>query len=353
MHVQATTRTLQELAVGIGATLHGGERQPIRGAASLERARDDQLSFFSDRRYKSRLKTTKAGAVILAESDLADCPVPALVAPDPHLAFAQAMNLLYPPAPPRPGVAASACIDSGATVADDAWVGPGAIVEAGAQVGAGAYIGPHCYLGRDVQVAEGTRLVAHVVLLDGVRLGRNVLAHPGAVVGSDGFGFSRDGRYWLKIPQIGSVRVEDDVELGANTVIDRGALHDTVIGAGVKIDNMVHVAHNVQIGEHTAIAGCTGIGGSVVIGRYCRIGGACGIRDHIEIADDVYLTAGSRVARSIRKPGTYSSALPSTETGVFRRNAARFACLDTSFRDLQRDVTRLQADVEEVKHRHE
>ncbi len=328
--------SLAELAARIGARLEGDPAARVRGVAPLDRATPETVSFLANPRYRRLLGATRAAAVILAASERGACPVAALVADDPYLAFARAAAVFAPPAPRRRGVHPRAVVDPDAEVDFEAWVGPGAVVEAGARVAAGAWIGPGCVVGEGARVGEGTRLVANVTLAPGVVVGRRCLLHPGVVVGSDGFGFARDGERWVKVPQIGGVRIGDEVEIGANTTIDRGVLDDTVIEDGVKLDNQIQVAHNVRIGAHTAIAGCAGIAGSARIGRGCMIGGGAGIAGHLEIADGTVVTAMSLVSHPIREPGVYSSGVPLQPNRQWRRNAARFAELDRLARRLRR-----------------
>jgi UDP-3-O-[3-hydroxymyristoyl] glucosamine N-acyltransferase len=219
-----------------------------------------------------------------------------------------------------------------------AHVGPNCYVAAGAVIGPRASVGPGSVVLAGARVGADSRLVARVTLCEGVRIGERCLLHPGVVIGADGFGQAPDAGKYLKVPQVGSVAIGHDVEVGANTTIDRGTIGDTVIGDGVKIDNQVQIGHNVRIGEHTVIAGCAGISGSAVIGRRCMIGGMAGVVGHLEICDDVAITGRTMVSSSIRQPGVYSSALPADEARRFRRNAARFQKLD----ELARRVRRLE-----------
>jgi len=327
--------TLAELARRIGAELTGEGQREVDGVATLERAGPRDLSFLANPRYARLLASTRAGAVVLAPEHRGQCPVPALVTPNPYLGFARIAALLAPPPPSPRGVHPSAQVSPEARVHPEAWVGEGAVVGPGAAVEARAFVGPGCVLEGECVVGEDSRLVARVTVLRGTRIGRRVLVHPGAVLGADGFGFARDGERWVKVPQLGGVVVGDDVEIGANTTIDRGALEDTVIEEGVKLDNQIQVAHNVRIGAHTAIAGCTGIAGSAKIGARCTIGGGVGIVGHTEIADDVHITGMSFVASSIHEPGVYSSGTPLEPNRTWRRNYARFRQLDAMARRLR------------------
>ncbi len=267
--------------------------------------------------------------MILTEDDARDYPGAALVSADPQLCFARIAAWLHPVPAFAPGRQATAVVDAAAHVAASAWVGAHSVIEAGVVVADNVYIGPGGWIGAGARIGADSRLLAQISIYPGCVLGRRCLVHAGTVIGADGFGYARDGgARWVKVPQLGRVVIGDDVEIGANTTIDRGALGDTVIGDGVKLDNLIQIAHNVCIGEHTAIAAGVGIAGSVVIGRRCAIGGHVGITGHLEIADDVQVNAASLVTRSIDQPGVYSSSLPVEEVGRWRRNAARLRHLD-------------------------
>jgi UDP-3-O-[3-hydroxymyristoyl] glucosamine N-acyltransferase len=260
------------------------------------------------------------------------------VAPNPYATYARIATLLHP----APGFAAgchpSAVVEAGAAVEPTAWIGAQAFVAAGATIGPRAFIGPGSVVLSGATIGADSRLVARVTVCEGVRLGRRCVVQPGAVIGADGFGFAPDDGAYITVPQVGSVTIGDDVDVGANTTIDRGALGDTVIAEGVKIDNLVQVGHNVRIGAHTVVAACTGISGSTVIGRRCMLGGMVGVVGHLEICDDVAITGRTMVSSSIHRPGVYSSGLPADEAPRFRRNVARFQKLD----ELARRVRRLE-----------
>lgn len=328
--------TLGEVAAVSGTRLRGCDAATIiTGVAPLHSAEAGQISFLTDSRYRRFLATTRASAVILSSGDAVACPAPALVADNPQVAYARAATLFDPSAESRRGVHPTAWVDPTARIAADAWIGPHCVVEAGAVIEAGVMVGPHCVIGEQAMLGAGTRLVAQVTVCHRVRLGRRVLAHPGAVIGSDGFGLAleRDGR-WIKIPQLGSVLIGDDVEIGANTSIDRGALEDTVIEDGVKLDNQIQIAHNVRIGAHSALAGCVGIAGSARIGRYCMLGGGVGVAGHLEIVDRVWITGMSLVTKSITESGTYSSGLAVEPNRLWNKISARLRRLDEVFRRL-------------------
>ncbi len=322
---------LEEIAGYIGGRIVGADDIAgieVESIATLDGAGPKDISFFSNTRYRSRLASTRAAAVILAPKFVAECPVASLVVDDPYLAYAKAATLFSSPLSPGPGIAAGAFVHPDASIAPGASIGSGCVIEQGARVGEAGVLEAGVFLGRGSVVGPRCHIYPRVVIGENVTIGAGVILHPGAVIGSDGFGFAPEGERWFKIPQLGGVRIGNDVEIGANTTVDRGALGDTVIGDGVKIDNQIQIAHNVSIGAHTAIAAGVAIGGSARIGKRCRIGGAAAIAGHLEIADDVVLTATSAVSSSIGEAGTYSSGMPVQENLRWRRNIARFRRLD-------------------------
>jgi UDP-3-O-[3-hydroxymyristoyl] glucosamine N-acyltransferase len=330
--------TLEDLSRQLGAELRGDGDIRVCRVATLATGDGASLGFFSDHKYRADLARTRAAAVILAERNLALCPVAALVTPDPHLAFARAARLLHPPSAVVGGRHASAVIAESARIDPSAWIGPTAVVEADAEIGPRVFVGPGCIVGAGCRVGEDSRLVARVTLCEGTEVGRRALIHPGAVIGREGFGFAKDGDRWLRVPQLGQVRLGDDVEIGANTTVDRGALGDTVIEDGAKLDNLIQIGHNCRIGENTAMAACSGISGSTQIGRNCTIAGAVGMAGHLHIGDNVHFTGMAMVTRSFADPGLYSSGIPAMPNMEWRRNAARFRHLD----ELARRVKRLE-----------
>jgi UDP-3-O-[3-hydroxymyristoyl] glucosamine N-acyltransferase len=313
--------TLGQLAQALGATLEGDPRRVVTGVAPLESAGPDEVSFLTHARYHDAAKTSRAGA-FLAGADAAGLPAPVLRVRTPQQALVDLLNLFHPPAALVPGVHATAVIGANARIDRTASVGPHAVVEAGAGIGARVRVGPLVYIGAGVEVGEDCALGVHVTLLDGVRLGRRVVVHPGAVLGADGFGFAFDGAQHRKIPQTGGVLIEDDVEIGANTTIDRATFGDTIVRRGTKIDNLVQIGHNVRIGAHTAIAGCVGIAGSATIGAHCMLGGGVGISGHVSITDRVVITGATQVTRSIAKAGVYSGLFPFDDNASWEKNAA-------------------------------
>jgi len=324
-----------DLATRFALELRGDPDQTISGVATLALAAPEHLSFLSNPTYRAQMQSSRAGVIVLRADDAPLREGTALVARDPYVAYAQIAALFEPPVSAPPGIHASAVVDPAARVAASASIGPLCVIEAGAIVEDGAVLGPGCLVGPDCVVGAGTRLVARVTLVTRVRLGQRVLVHPGAVIGSDGFGLAFERDHWIKVPQLGGVRIGDDCEIGANCTIDRGALEDTVLEEDVRLDNQIQIAHNVFIGAHTAMAGCSAVAGSARIGRYCLIGGAAGILGHLSVADRVTVTAMTLVTHSITAAGEYSSGTPLQENRQWRRNAARFRHLDEMARRLK------------------
>ena len=332
--MSAINYTVAELAERFGLSFSGDGARVIDGVGTLAGAGPSQLSFLSNSKYTAQLAAARAGVVVLREENLADCPTAALVARDPYVAYAR-IAALFERLPVAPaGIHPSAVVAAGARVSASASIGPGCVIADGAVIGDGVVLGPHCIIGEDCTVGAQSRLVARVTLVTRVTLGQRVLVHPGAVIGSDGFGLAFDKDHWVKLPQLGGVRIGDDCEIGANTTIDRGALDDTVLEEDVRLDNQIQIAHNVHVGAHTAMAGCAAVAGSAKIGRYCMIGGNAGVLGHLELADRVTITAKSLVTHSIREPGEYSSGVPLQDNRQWRRNAARFKHLDEYARRL-------------------
>lgn len=332
--------SVAELAKRFSLEFKGDGERMIDGVGTLSGAGPSQLSFLSNSKYSAQLATTRAGVVVLNDDAAATCPTAALIARDPYVTYAHIAALFeHLPAAPK-GVHSSAVVATGARVSATASIGPCCVIEDGAVVEDGAVLGPHCIVGPHCTVGAQSRLVARVTLVTRVTLGKRVLVHPGAVIGSDGFGLAFDRDHWVKLPQLGGVRIGDDCEIGANTTIDRGALDDTVLEEDVRLDNQIQIAHNVHVGAHTAMAGCAAVAGSAKIGRYCMIGGNAGVLGHLEVADRVTITAKSLVTHSIREAGEYSSGVPLQENRQWRRNAARFKHLD----ELARRVSALEKD---------
>ncbi|MEE4249955.1 MAG: UDP-3-O-(3-hydroxymyristoyl)glucosamine N-acyltransferase [Alcanivoracaceae bacterium] len=320
--------TLGEVAGLIDAKLNGDPSVVISGLGTLAGASDGQVSFLTNSKYRALLKETRAAAVICREVDIDSCPVATLIVKDPHLAFA-VLSQRFDIAPPGvAGVHPTAVVDSTARIDPSASIGPHVIVEAGAELGVGVVVMAGCVIGAGARLGEQVRLWPNVTIYHGVEIGPRTTIHAGTVIGCDGFGFAFNGSGWTKICQIGTVRVGSDCEIGAGTTIDRGAIDDTIIGNHVIIDNQVHIAHNVTVGDGTAIAAQVGIAGSTRIGRFCAFGGQVGIAGHIEITDQVQVLGKTMVSGSLRRAGVYASGVPETDHATWRRNAVRFRHLD-------------------------
>ncbi len=340
--------TLNELVARFGGEVQGEASVRIAQVATLESARADQISFFSHPRYRRALEHTRAGAVIVGRAMAGFTQRPRIVCDDPYAYFARLSAFFNPPRAPLPGVHPSAALHPSAQVHPSASVGPFVAVAAGAVVGAGTALEAGCSVGENARVGAGCLLYANVAVYHDCVIGDRVILHAGAVIGSDGFGLAWEGGRWHKIPQIGRVVIGDDVEVGANTTIDRGALDDTVIEEGVKLDNQIQIGHNCRIGAHTAIAGCVGIAGSTRIGRYCRIGGSAMIGVHLEIADNVEISAATAVPKPISKPGTYSALYPIATHAQWLRNAAHVRHLD-ALAERVRELEKKLADLERTR----
>ena len=317
---------LGEIAVQLGGELVGDAALRVDRLGSLERATRSTLCFVASERFRAQIDTTQAGCIVVAPAlrEAAAARGAAIVTPDPHLYYARLSQwwAKRTRARPAPGVHASAQVDPLAHVDASASVGPLCVVEAGARIGARAVLGAHCVIGAGASIGEDSTLEAHVSFGAGCTIGARGIVHGGAVIGADGFGFAPHEGTWIKVEQFGVVRIGDDVEIGANTCIDRGALDDTVIGDGVKIDNQVQVGHNTRIGAHTAIAGCVGIAGSTTIGAHCTLAGAVGVAGHLTLGDHVHIGPFTGVMQSIARPGHYMGAYPIDEKANWDKNAA-------------------------------
>jgi len=324
---------LGEIAEHLGGELIGDPALRIERIGPLEGATPATISFLSHPRYQSQLAQTQAGCVIVAPAmrDAAAARGAVIVLDDPYLGFARLTQwwAARTRVPAPPGIHPSAVVDPGAVLGEGVSVGPLAVIEAGAAIGDGAAVGAHCVIGAGAGIGRATRLAPRVVLGAGCRIGERGIVHSGVVIGADGFGFAPVQGRWEKIEQLGNVCIGDDVEIGANTCIDRGALADTVIGDGVKLDNLIQIGHNVRIGAHTAMAGCVGVAGSATIGAHCTVGGGAIVLGHLTLADHVHISAASVVMRSIRKPGQYSGVFPIDDNASWEKNAATLRQLHT------------------------
>lgn len=318
---------LAEVHAALGGELVGEGALEIARIAPLESADGHSISFLANAKLRKQLADCRAGCLIVTPAlrdEQAGQRAALIVTADPYLYFARLTQwwAARTRVAPAAGVHPSAVVAVDAVLGAGVSIGPGAVVEAGARLEEGVIVGAQCYVGAGVELGAGTRLAPRVTLMDGTRIGARCLLHSGVVIGADGFGFAPHQGQWVKIEQLGGVRIGNDVEIGANTCIDRGALEDTLIADGVKLDNLIQIGHNVQIGEATAIAGCTGIAGSAKIGKGCMIGGAANITGHLHLADGVHLTAASTVTRSVDKPGWYSGSFPLDDNASWEKNAA-------------------------------
>ena len=327
--------TLGQLAEALGATLKGPEALQITGLATLQEAGPGQLSFLANPQYRKYLDNCQAGAVLLKAADAESFAGNALIVADPYQAYARISHLFDPKPKAVAGIHPSAVVAEDAQVDASASIGPFAVIESGARIEADVCIGAHCFIGARCVVGEGGWLAPRVTLYHDVVIGKRVVIQSGAVIGGEGFGFANEKGIWRKIAQIGGVTIGDDVEIGVNTAVDRGALSDTRIGDGVKLDNQIQIAHNVQIGDHTAMAACVGISGSTRIGKHCMLAGGVGLVGHIDICDNVFVSGMTMVTRSITEPGSYSSGTAMQPLADWRKSAARIRQLDDMAKRLQ------------------
>ncbi len=325
--------TLAELARLLDAELRGDPDLLVTGLSTLKGAGGGQLSFLGNHRYVQQLKTCRASAVIIDARHAGDAPCACLVVDDPYLTYARASQLFArgpdTATADAPGIHPTAVVSGQGEFADDVEIGPNCVIGPDVRLEQGVRVGAGCTIGADCHLGAGTRLYPAVTLYHDVRIGQRGIVHSGAVIGADGFGFAFDGRKSIKIAQLGGVRIGDDVEVGAGTTIDRGALEDTVIGDGVKIDNQVQIAHNCRVGDGSVICGCSALAGSTELGQYCVIGGGVGIIGHLKITDRVTVSAMSFVSRSITEPGVYSSGTLLQETREWKKNSLRLQHLDS------------------------
>lgn len=324
---------LADIQRKLGGEQIGEVTLPLTGVGALDTAGADKISFLANPKYAPRLQSTRAAAVILGEKDRDRTQLPRLVVANPYAYFARVAQLFVTPKPQVAGIHASAIVHSGAQVASTATVAEFCSIGAGAIIGEGAFIGPGSVIGEDAVIGAGSRLLARVTVHAQCHIGARALLHAGVVIGADGFGFAPDfsqtGGAWVKIPQTGRVVIGDDCEIGANTTIDRGAMDDTVIGNGVKIDNQVQIGHNCTIGDHSLICGCVGIAGSTRIGKRVIMGGASGATGHLDICDGAIVSAMTLVTKSIKEPGMYTGSMPIMKHDEWLKNAVQLRKLDS------------------------
>ncbi len=338
---------LKDIADKIGAQLVGDGNIDIKAVANLKTAKEDEISFLSDPKYKAVLSESNAGAVILKQSDVEHAKSAALVLDDPYVGFAKVAQLLDSTPAVSEGVHPSAVVDETAVLGQNVALGPGVHVQKGAVIGNNVQLGANVVIGPNAKIGDNTKIYPNVSVYHDCQIGSDCLIQSGAVIGSDGFGYANQHGEWIKIPQTGRVIIGNRVEIGACTCIDRGAIDDTVIADNVIIDNLCQIAHNDKIGYGTAIAGQTTIAGSVTIGKYCIIGGTSVINGHIDICDGVTLTGNTVVMRTIEKPGVYSSGIPCVTNKEWRLNTSRYMHINDMYHRILALETKLKALTEQ------
>ncbi|MBQ4810381.1 UDP-3-O-(3-hydroxymyristoyl)glucosamine N-acyltransferase [Pseudoalteromonas luteoviolacea] len=314
--------TLSQLAEYLGASLEGDGSQPIVKIATLVNAKSQDIAFLANKKYRSQLESTQAGAVILSADDAEHYTGNKLVCDNPYVAYAKLAQYMDTTPSAASAIHPRACIDEGASLGENVKVAANAVIESGAVIGDNVEIGAGCFIGKNARIGANTKLWANVTIYHDVVIGEQCLFQSGTVIGSDGFGYANESGEWVKIPQIGTVIIGNRVEVGACTSIDRGAIDDTIIHDNVILDNQIQIAHNAEVGYGTAIAGCSVLAGSVKIGKHCQIGGMVAINGHNEVCDGVVITGMSMVTKGITKPGIYSSGMPHTTNKEWRKNIA-------------------------------
>ena len=339
---------LSELVQGLDVTIQGNPDCVITGISPVQQAHSGHITFLSNAHYRKYLPETQAAAVILKQEDAGDCKVNAVISANPYFTYAKVAEFFDVRLVAAPGVHPSVVTGSHCNIHPSASIAAGCSIGDHVEIAADVVIGPNCSVGNEVSIGEGSRLDAGVAIYRQVQIGKRCRIASGVVIGSDGFGFANHKGAWHKVPQLGGVTIGDDVDIGANTTIDRGAVENTVIEDGVKLDNLIQVGHNVRIGAHTVVAGCVGIAGSTIIGKYCMIGGAANFAGHLSVADKVIITGMTAVTKSITEPGMYSSgivgAVPNHE---FLKNNARFHRLE----HLMQRVKQLETALKEMTER--
>jgi UDP-3-O-[3-hydroxymyristoyl] glucosamine N-acyltransferase len=330
-----STFSLSDIANIIGAQLRGEGNCQIKGIAPLYRAQQGEISFITNSQFRNYLSTSQASAVIMSAEEAKHCKINALIMDNPYLGFAKSAELFQPKLTIQHEIHNTVVIGEDCKINSKVSIGPYCVIGSQVEIDENTVVGAGCIIGDGVKIGKNCRLFPHATLYNNIKLGNRVWLHSGTVIGSDGFGLANDKGQWHKIPQLGSVIIGDDVEIGANTTVDRGALDDTIIENGVKLDNLIQVAHNVSIGEHTAIAACTGIAGSARIGKRCMIGGGASIVGHIEIVDDVILVGTATVEKSITVPGIYGSGTGLLPFRELKKVVVRIRQLDDIVRRLQ------------------
>ncbi len=343
--MERTAYRLADIAARFGGQVIGDAETRVHQIGTLEKATAGQIAFLANAKYHHQLEGSRASAVILSEADANATTLPRIVCDNPYSYFAKLSAFLNPLPECVPGIHPSAVIGKDAQISPQAHIGPQVTIADGAVIGAGTVVMAGCSIGEGTVLGENSRLYPNVTVYHDCVIGSHFVAHSGAVIGSDGFGYAMEEGRWLKIPQIGRVLIGNHVEIGANTTIDRGALDDTVIEEGVILDNQIQVAHNVHIGAHTVIAGCVGIAGSATIGKYCRIGGSAGILGHLQIADNVEIASFTLIGKSINEPGSYAGIYPFSRNDEWRNNAVHLRHLG----ELVKRVKALEKEIKSLK----
>ena len=333
---------LDAIVAQLGGELVGDGSVEVFQVASLTSAGSGEIAFLSNPKFRQQLQATRASAVIVTQKHVEDTAIPRIVHPNPYVYYARVVALLNPPSLPTRLIHPMAAVES--KLPESVSVAPHVAIGQRVRCGENVIIHAGCVIGDDVSIGEGSVLYPNVVIYPRCVIGARAIIHAGAVIGSDGFGFAKEGERWIKIPQIGRVVIGDDVEIGANTSIDRGALDDTVIGHGVKLDNQIQIAHNVRIGDHSAMAGCVGVAGSTTFGKRCTVGGAGMISGHLNIGDDVHVSAGTLVAKNLSQPGVYTSVYPMETHADWLRNAMQIKRLSK----LAERVSELEKKLEKI-----
>ncbi|MES2180761.1 MAG: UDP-3-O-(3-hydroxymyristoyl)glucosamine N-acyltransferase [Pseudomonadota bacterium] len=339
--------SLSEIAQTLGGRVIGDSTTCISRVASLSNAKAGDISFINDAKYQKALDSCHASAYVLREKDAALTTLPRIIVDNPYAYFAKLSAYLNPVAAAPLGIALSAVVDVSAVVPASCSIAPLVVIGANVVLGENVVVGSACVIENDVIIAENTRLEPHVTIKHHCEIGENCHIFSGAVIGSDGFGYAEEAGVWLKIPQVGRVIIHANVDIGANTTVDRGALDDTIIEEGVKLDNLIQIGHNCVIGAHTVIAGCVGVAGSAKIGKHCKIGGAAMILGHLEIVDHVTVSPGSMITRSLLVADTYTALMPFQAHKAWLNTAASIRHLDMladKIKQLEKEITLLKSD---------
>ena len=316
--------SLSDIAKEVGGLVQGDPLFQVTSVGTLQNAKYEQLSFLANKKYKKYLLSSRAGAVIIDKDMVGFVPYNAIIVDDPYSAYAKAARFLNPIKNKKAGIHPTASIATDAIIHPTVCIGAHVVIGAGTIISKNVEIDANCVLKNNITIGESTHLAANITICEGVTIGKRATIFPGVVIGADGFGIANDKGMWIKVPQLGSVEIGDDVDIGANTTIDCGTIENTIIGNGVKLDNQIQIAHNVVIGDNTVIAGCTGIAGSTHIGKNCIIGGGVGISGHLSIVDGVQLTGMTMVTKSIRLSGTYSSGMPAEPNKQWYKNTIHY-----------------------------